>query len=507
MDSCPGECIHAITSIFCGHVIEEISCGEPYLRCCINQKGNTTFVEGTTLPPPTAQPETITPSQTFIVGNDHRQPDNEPIITTESSPVGGITWITTPAESAPITVTDKATVDQHVIATNNNNNDNEFGNNNRTTDDSTSLSPCPIRCTKPTFNSYCVKPIFNAYCDRSDEECCLESKSPAEPSAMDALDAMTKNLIKLVQQSVANNESKNIGTELSGVSLTSSTTTAATPTTTLVGGGPTTTTQTPPTLRACEGTCVIPLFSVLCDDVDKKQFCANGGSCCVNRELITTTTPPAISNCEGTCLPAVLSGMCNKPYELILKTLDCSSGTICCAFDKKYENEDPAPAEEEVKQPEESTPNLYTPERPSLMIPPRLPVPSSGPNYPNNNNNKYMPPNNALPMPSLHPTIIGNRNKVPPIDGHGHMISNSHNFPQQPSRPPPEQMFIPPKTPIESTASTNNKPFFWSSRPEAPEAMNDTRKPIDDNNNNKFVLNSELFPCPGSCLNSMLKYA
>ena len=33
--SCPGECIHAITSIFCDHVLEEVSCGQQYLRCCV----------------------------------------------------------------------------------------------------------------------------------------------------------------------------------------------------------------------------------------------------------------------------------------------------------------------------------------------------------------------------------------------------------------------------------------------------------------------------------------
>lgn len=33
--SCPGECIHAITSIFCDRVLEDIPCGQPFLRCCV----------------------------------------------------------------------------------------------------------------------------------------------------------------------------------------------------------------------------------------------------------------------------------------------------------------------------------------------------------------------------------------------------------------------------------------------------------------------------------------
>lgn len=36
--SCPGECLHAITSIFCDNVLEDIPCGEPHLRCCANSQ-------------------------------------------------------------------------------------------------------------------------------------------------------------------------------------------------------------------------------------------------------------------------------------------------------------------------------------------------------------------------------------------------------------------------------------------------------------------------------------
>lgn len=37
--SCPGECIHAITSIFCERVLEDLTaCGQDQLRCCVSQE-------------------------------------------------------------------------------------------------------------------------------------------------------------------------------------------------------------------------------------------------------------------------------------------------------------------------------------------------------------------------------------------------------------------------------------------------------------------------------------
>ena len=191
-------------------------------------------------------------------------------------------------------------------------------------------NPCPVQCTSMhASNAFCLRPLYDAYCPNSnnDEECCLEIESPS------TLDTMTKNFIKLIQQTVAMNQTKNIGAEFQQHSVSSSTPYTITTTTT------TTTTQS--SLPQCDGTCVVPLFHMLCDEIDHNQYCSNG-YCCVNREYNTTPLPLSsslpppliISICDGTCLPIILSGMCTKPSELVLKTLDCGQGTICCARGK-----------------------------------------------------------------------------------------------------------------------------------------------------------------------------
>ncbi|XP_064472159.1 protein masquerade-like isoform X1 [Ornithodoros turicata] len=83
-------------------------------------------------------------------------------------------------------------------------------------------------------------------------------------------------------------------------------------------------------LPECPGSCVSPLFSLLCDQISTAHTCSSGGSCCINAENPTTTEPPP-PPCGGRCIPAFLSGVCQKPAELILGTSTCPSSTICCS--------------------------------------------------------------------------------------------------------------------------------------------------------------------------------
>ncbi|XP_076366537.1 uncharacterized protein LOC143255172 [Tachypleus tridentatus] len=85
----------------------------------------------------------------------------------------------------------------------------------------------------------------------------------------------------------------------------------------------------PPELQ-CHGTCVAPLFSSLCDNISSVYHCPSGGHCCINQFPSTSTTTASAGPCLGTCIPTFLSGVCNKPAELVVRTTDCASGTICC---------------------------------------------------------------------------------------------------------------------------------------------------------------------------------
>ena len=344
------------------------------------------------------------------------------------------------------------------------------------------LITCPVQCSKPSLNTFCVKPVRNAQCDNAEEECCLESES--------SIDSMTKDLIKLVQQSIALNETKHIGAKFD--------TTTSVPTTSAL----------PP----CDGTCVVPLFSILCDEVDNNQFCPNGGSCCVNREQ--TTSQPPIPACEGTCIPVVLSGMCNKPYELVLKTVDCASGTICCADNKSDSDEQLfIPNEPHKDVPIEQDKNLLGQStyigRPVIrpMHPPaQLMPPQMATQFNQYNPNAFLskPNQNVMPIPPMHAMhpkpkpSFGHHNNPNPAIEHSVFHPNPNHVHM------PDKLFIGPH--IAPDQANNIKPNI---RPHLPEGIDskpsDDKKPLIQLVNKQVPINKEIFACPANCMNNMFR--
>ena len=134
-----------------------------------------------------------------------------------------------------------------------------------------------------------------------------------------------------------------------------------------------------------QGTCVTGFFSYLCDFIDSKAVCSNGGKCCISRRegsggiseqktnnvtaptsgarpspssskpsagktttarpttakpkatttsttaspSTTTTTQP--KRCPGVCLPGLMSAFCSKPSVVVNNPPNlCERGSICC---------------------------------------------------------------------------------------------------------------------------------------------------------------------------------
>lgn len=325
------------------------------------------------------------------------------------------------------------------------NNNFESGRNDHTTNQTL---PCPVKCTKS--NSFCMRPMYDAYCSKMDEECCLETDQ--------TLDTMTKNFIKLVQQTVALNQTKNIGTEFNAIHQVSSSTT-------------TSTTISP--LPSCDGTCVVPLFHMLCDEIDHNQYCSHG-YCCVNREP-TTTVPPILA-CEGTCLPMILSGMCTKSFELVLKTIDCGPGTICCARGKNNPDNN-NPNFSDMNFPDGELNKPFVPQQqPGMIMPPVIP------NY---------PPSISNPVLSIPPRVPIQQNPV-------------LSYPVR-NNPPPPPMII----------DSGNKVHFLPPPQLPPGSINENihNKPTVDENpvlpvsvEQPNFVQKEIFGCPGKCINSMFKF-
>lgn len=324
---------------------------------------------------------------------------------------------------------------------------------------------CPVKCSKPMENGFCLRLIQDPFCASINMECCLEREM--------SIDTMTKNFLKLVQQSVALNETKNIGTELSQVSSTTS--------------------PPPPALPTCDGTCVIPLFSLLCDEIDSNQFCPNGGSCCVNRE--PTTMAPPITNCPGSCIPVILSGMCTKPYELILKTIDCESGHICCA-DKKDLDFDSGSANLDNLEPAKPPSTVIFPDsKPSFLSPRPLP-----PNIANFGQPNHQP----HPIPPMQPKPFVNRNKLPLPSGEIPPGVVVPNFPGSVLKDPAfigsgnNPVIVDPMNQIPYRLPESNEHLYNSKPVESDEIKKNYPNKLDQQQ-------QQAFPCPGTCMSPMFR--
>lgn len=391
---------------------------------------------------------------------------------------------------------------------------------------------CPGVCVKMEYARFCGNIMSNGICNSTSEACCLqseislkESESLTKPlinsvikaNSVDSLssgvsfpDDRTKGSSlsssvkttgvgtvtignipgEFVQSSPSNSEpsvkqklSSKLGSSWTSFSSNGSPTTTPTSTSTTTSTTTTSTTPSPPSTTSpeltmatvtnesiddCPGTCVAPLFSLLCDETDDNKYCSRGGVCCINRDLssqgslttlfsspnttpapiTTTTTPAPIPSCPGSCLPIFFSGaFCNRPAQLIPKTSDCMTGTICCA---KGEPEKDAPSETSDSNSESNSEKdnnnllyLNTPEDDSLnqldqmpphpppqinrplikpMVPPAILFPNIpiGPgfshihsynqaNHKNNNNNNNQPPSSPqsfLPSALFPPKVV-----------------------------------------------------------------------------------------------------
>ncbi|CAG2168790.1 unnamed protein product [Oppiella nova] len=305
---------------------------------------------------------------------------------------------------------------------------------------------------------FCSNILSNGKCLGEGYQCCLQSEVDLENSS---------NIVTVVQQSDSLNNSKD-ETKVNDMSVTVST-----------SHGKDVVATTP--MPLCEGTCVAPLFSLLCDETDYSLYCPNGGSCCVNRD--PTTEAPPLKPCPGNCIPTILSGMCNRPSELILKTIDCTSGSICC-HNPQENNEDI------VKDM-----NIDETSPPKANIPPQLSIP---------------PPNNPMPQ-NYNPIPFPHENLWPPIHAQEVPIQRP-NFNHLPPLPMiPHQNPSLPNIPLNPQSIPNRDilpaPHPSPVPPSLPEPELD--QPIDDSStDNKSIAIGVGGPpfCPGPCIAPMFRF-
>jgi len=199
--TCPGECIHAITSILCDHVLEEVSCGEPFLRCCVpNDSSYGTAVE-------TSPPLNISESDLFYNSTqfflevpsapDYSLSSPPPPPSTSSSFKPSITENKTSNFLSTSFLNQKPSSTLGILASNNTS---------LTTTSYDALNPslysesinpkCPGVCVKVEYARYCGNIMSNGVCDHVDEECCLQSQRDSLNNSLSLLPSSSSSCIK-----------------------------------------------------------------------------------------------------------------------------------------------------------------------------------------------------------------------------------------------------------------------------------------------------------------------
>ncbi|XP_063622372.1 protein masquerade [Cydia splendana] len=247
--NCPGVCMHAIASLICSNVLDEVECPNPSMKCCVDEP----------------------------LGNDTLSTTRRPFTTRYTT--------TDDDEEEPTTPAPDRYKDSGNIA-------------------------CPGTCVENRLTQYCEAYLTSRDLCVSGRLCCVAKDGYGDRRPSD-----------LVVPSENKKHTKRPSTALT-------TTTAPSK-----YKGPT---------RKCRGDCISGLFALLCDHVDEDAYCPGEGTCCATEpkgEQTTTrrppttprpTTPAPLPRCPGYCLLNIMAAFCERPAVLVSHTQCKTSGSVCC---------------------------------------------------------------------------------------------------------------------------------------------------------------------------------
>nr|SVE75673.1 EOG090X03V0 [Daphnia hispanica] len=426
---CPGRCVHVLAALLCEKVLENVSCSEGSMRCCVENRPSPP-VRSVTTKTPNASSSSVTPSSTAATTTQKVATTTVPTTTTTkattTTPTTTTTTTTTTKPTTQSTTTTKATTTTAPTTT-------TTRPTTTTTKPTTTTTKAPTTTTKaPTTTTTTVKPSSTTTtvatttkaavtvvskvedADGGDDDevlkasevgslricpgVCVATRISDYCEAVLNVDGLCKTAMKCCvtkslfgeseppPELVILNEASSTGASTTEASTTTSpatTTVRATTTTTRPRPKPSTTAV--PAAgddKRCKGTCVTGFFSYLCDFIDAKAICANGGKCCISRRegsggvseqktnnvtapasgsrpapnsskpsvattttakpttakpkittttVPTTTTAPLPKRCPGVCLPGLMSAFCSKPSVVVNNPPNlCERGSICC---------------------------------------------------------------------------------------------------------------------------------------------------------------------------------
>ncbi|KAK4036178.1 hypothetical protein OUZ56_028244 [Daphnia magna] len=426
---CPGRCVHVLAALLCEKVLENVTCSEGSMRCCVENRPS----------PPARSVTTKTPtvSTSSVVSSSSEATTTQKVVTT-TAPTTTTTKATTaiPTTTTASTTTTKPTTQSTTTAkattTTAPTTTTTKTTTTTTTKPTTTTTKAPTTTTKaPTTTTTTVKPSSTtttvatttkaAVTDSKVEDAeggdddevlkasevgslricpgvCVATRISDYCEAVLNVDGLCKTAMKCCvtkslfgeseppPELVILNEASSTGASTTEASTTTSrTTTTVRTTTTTTRPRPKTTTTAVPAAdddKRCKGTCVTGFFSYLCDFIDAKAVCANGGKCCISRReggggaseqktnnvtapasgsrpsagsskpsvvtsttarpttakpKATTTSAPSTTTvsvpkrCPGVCLPGLMSAFCSKPSVVVNNPPNlCDRGSICC---------------------------------------------------------------------------------------------------------------------------------------------------------------------------------
>ncbi|XP_012529808.1 protein masquerade isoform X1 [Monomorium pharaonis] len=324
---CPGVCVHALATLMCDDVLEDVQCPTVSMRCCLQDP-----INGTGL------------SENAI--------DDEELTSTMSTTIIKSTTISTTPATTTTTMLSTSTSFTSAKTTPESYNE--------TSDKSTKA--CSGICMVERIADYCdAVLVIDSLC-KPGYKCCVSRDAfgdspPPELLVIDRLNssrydekngsgAFSKVSFPSTRPNTSLSTSVLATTTVIPTTMTMMTTSTAITAVTRQPSTIATTTTKPEPFKPCKGKCTSGLLALLCENIDGDADCPPDDSvltvCCINEstsqqaETTTTIRPstkapqPKLPPCPGFCLLTLMAAFCERPNVIIAKTSTCQSGSICC---------------------------------------------------------------------------------------------------------------------------------------------------------------------------------
>nr|CAG4643116.1 EOG090X03V0 [Ilyocryptus agilis] len=228
-----------------------------------------------------------------------------------------------------------------------------------------SLRVCPGVCVATRISDYCEAVLNVDGLCKASMKCCVTKSLFGDSDPPPELVILNEGSSTAAPSTAAATTSTTAAATTTKTVATTTTPRSTTTTTTKPKPRTTTTAAVARDENRCKGTCVTGFFSYLCDHIDSKATCANGGKCCLTRQgaaspsevkdspssssatsstaaaattttqatttTSTTTATPQRPRCPGVCLPGLMSAFCSHPSVVVKEPANlCERGSVCC---------------------------------------------------------------------------------------------------------------------------------------------------------------------------------